>query len=195
MASLGSHGDNSEPLEEMNGTPREDHRGQQAARQKSALIDLARLWGVELSGMVTVEQLKGKCVTQATLSTPAEKADLVNFGAHAKNTYEDLLELAPDYATWVLATLKEEGQNCNYRLIRLVKWLDAETSRRTEASRLDADKGTATSTETDLREELLETKRELEALKAKAGRARKESASSSSNGAASFTMVAEDVPM
>ena len=53
--------------------------------------------------------------------------DPVGFGKWASLTYGQLLREQPSYAKWVQETMLEDGNTCDYRLIRLATWLMNQT--------------------------------------------------------------------
>jgi len=75
---------------------------------------------LDLTYNETVIQLKAKCVEGIQRCLPPLGQDLMNFGEHGQETYQQVFNNHPQYKDWCIQTFRE-GQ-CNWRMERFVLW-------------------------------------------------------------------------
>ena len=98
----------------------------EAAKKKSTLIAFAQnQLRIHVSMNDTIQVIQKNSLTKIYAMAETNAEDPVGFGKHASLTYQEVLELHPDYCKWAVTTAKEseEGKTCDPRLYRLATWL------------------------------------------------------------------------
>lgn len=96
-----------------------------AGQKKSLLVNHLTQQGIALTGNETVAQLVSHGLRTGGEQIPGHSEDVLGFGVHASKTYGEVKSTVPSYASWVMTTYLESGQEeaCSWRLKRFAKWL------------------------------------------------------------------------
>ena len=99
-------------------------------RLKHELVEhVSKTLRVPLTGTETIKVLMQKGMAAIYDQAPAHGQDPVGFGKHASLCYEELWVSHRSYATWVMETSWENGDDACPRLHRLANWLEERKKR------------------------------------------------------------------
>ena len=102
-----------------------------ASKKKTTLQEFCREIGVDFSVNHTKHTLEQHALRKLyDLSKPAAE-DIVGFGRHSTETYEEIRTTRVQYAQWVRQTARETEET-DYRLRRLANWLEAQDQEEAE---------------------------------------------------------------
>ena len=101
-----------------------------AQRLKHELVEhVSKTLRVPLTGTETIKVLMQKGMAAIYDQAPASGQDPVGFGKHASLSYEEIWISHRSYATWVMDTSWENGDDACPRLHRLANWLEERKKR------------------------------------------------------------------
>ena len=110
-----------------------------ASRKKSTLVEYCQSIGLGVEPNDTIYRLEQRALRRLyDVSDPAAE-DVVGFGRHSTETYQEILVQRPTYAMWVKQTAAETSET-DYRLRRLANWLEQQSTEEAEMVRAPKEK-------------------------------------------------------